>query len=248
MVPASVGFHCPDDVREGARTVRAARTSFGGRVSVSAGRVTGVIVGVNVAVHLLGYAIPGLELRFGDLGLAVLPDGPAGVAAGEYYRLLTSAFLHANLLHLAMNMFALVTIGPPLERELGTGRFVALYVLSALGGSTLSFLVSEPTQLGVGASGAIFGLFGAFYVVSRRLGRETGQIVVLLVVNLVITFSVPVIDWRAHLGGLATGALSAAVLAYAPAGRQRSAAQAVGLGAVAVLLVAGVALRVAALR
>ncbi len=119
-----------------------------------------------------------------------------GVAEGQWYRLLTAAFLHAGLFHLLMNMFALFTVGPPLEAALGRSRFLTLYVLSALGGSTLSMLVSSPGTLGVGASGAIFGLFGAFYVVVRRGGGQTGPLLLLLGINLVITFSVPIIDWR----------------------------------------------------
>jgi hypothetical protein len=91
----------------------------------------------------------------------------AGVADGEYYRLVTAAFLHGGLLHLALNMFALASLGPVLESALGRSRFLALYLLSALGGSTLSFLLAAPNTVGVGASGAIFGLFGAFYVVAR---------------------------------------------------------------------------------
>ena len=109
-------------------------------------------------------------------------------------------------------MFALAQLGPVLEATLGRLRFTTLYVLSALGGSVLSYLLSNPFDLGVGASGAIYGLFGAYYVVVRRLGGETRSIVTLLVINLVITFTIPIIDWRAHLGGLVTGAGAFGVL------------------------------------
>jgi membrane associated rhomboid family serine protease len=144
-------------------------------------------------------------------------------------------------------MVALAQLGPVLEAALGRLRFTALYVLSALGGSVLSYVLSEPYQLGVGASGAIFGLFGAYYVVVRRLGGETRSIVMLLAVNLVITFSVPIIDWRAHLGGLVTGAVVAAAFAYAPRGPARSRLQAVACVAVAVVLAAVVVARTTAL-
>ena len=144
-------------------------------------------------------------------------------------------------------MVALAQLGPVLEAALGRLRFTALYVLSALGGSVLSYLLSEPYQLGVGASGAIFGLFGAYYVVVRRLGGETRSIVMLLAVNLVITFSVPIIDWRAHLGGLVTGAVVAGALAYAPRGPSRSRLQAVACVAVALVLAAVVVARTTAL-
>ncbi len=217
MRSASVGFQCPDDVAAGQRSVREARTAFGGRLSGDTSRVSIVLIGLNVAVFVLGLVVGerDLQTRFGNLpGL----PGFLGVADGEYYRLITAAFLHAGVFHLAMNMFALASLGPMLETALGRSRFLALYVLSALGGSTLSYLLSEPNQLGVGASGAIFGLFGAYYVVVRQLGGETRSILTLLAVNLVITFAIPIIDWRAHLGGLVAGAVVAVALARAPRG------------------------------
>jgi membrane associated rhomboid family serine protease len=242
MRAASVGFQCPECVAAGARTVREPRTVFGGRVSGDTSRVSIALIVANVAVHLLGMAVGEreLQLRFANVpGFA----GSFGVADGEFYRLLTAAFLHAGLFHLAMNMFALAALGPALEQALGRVRFAALYVLSALGGSTLSYLVSAPNQFGVGASGAIFGLFGAYYVVVRHLGGQTGPIAALLAVNLVITFAVPIIDWRAHLGGLVTGALLALALARIPRGPHRTQLQAAACIGVAVLLVALVLVR-----
>ena len=242
MTAASVGFHCPDDVREGQRTVREPRTALGGRISGDTARVSLGLAGISVAVFLLGASglAPDLPVDYGNLALARGDDGQLiGVAAGEPYRLLTAAFLHAGLFHLFTNVFALISIGPALEQALGRARYVALYLVSALGGSTLSYLVSDPGTLGVGASGAIFGLFGAYYVVSRRVGGETRSILTLLAINLVITFAIPIIDWRAHVGGLLTGLLVAAAYAYAPRGPRRTPVQA-GLvaGVVAGLLVA----------
>jgi membrane associated rhomboid family serine protease len=159
-----------------------------------------------------GTPVPGLDL--------------VGVAHGEPYRLLTSAFLHAppnsglGVAHILFNMWALWMIGPQLEQVLGRARFLALYLLSALGGSVLLYLV-DPSQPAVGASGAIFGLFGAFFVVGRKLGAPTGGIVFLLVINLILTFAVPGISWQGHLGGLITGSLLAVAYAYAPAARRR---------------------------
>ena len=251
MRAASVGFQCPECVAQGAKTVRQPRTTFGGRVTGDTSRVSLALVALNVLVFLLGLLTVENELsvRFGNLPGPVTVDGgdSIGVAAGEYYRLLTAAFLHAGVFHIFMNMFALAQLGPVLEQALGRVRFLALYLLSALGGSVLSYLLSSPLQLGVGASGAIFGLFGAYYVVVRRVGGETRSIVTLLVINLVITFAVPIIDWRAHLGGLLTGAAVAAALAYAPRGPQRTATQAAACVAVAVVLVAAVVMRTAAL-
>jgi membrane associated rhomboid family serine protease len=249
MRSASVGFQCPDCVALGARTVRAPRTAFGGRVTAETGRVTMTLIGLCVAVYVVGLGTSDLPERFGNLGLAVSSDRThlIGVADGQYYRLITAAFLHAGLFHILMNMFALAQLGPVLEQALGRWRFLALYLLSALGGSTLSYWLSDPSQLGVGASGAIFGLFGAYYVVVRRLGGETQAIVVLLVINLVITFSVPIIDWRAHIGGLVTGALLAGAFAYTPRGPQQQRLHVVAAVAVAALLVGAVLLRTAQL-
>jgi membrane associated rhomboid family serine protease len=267
MRAASVGFQCPDDVAAGARTTREARTAFGGRISGDTSKVTITLIALNVAVFFLGPLLAGgreLAVSFGNLAGPVLIDNAGtegGVAAGQYYRLLTAAFLHAGVFHLAMNMFALASLGPALESALGRVRYLALYLLSALGGSVLSFVLTDPRlrdlaagtavadflpgigQLGVGASGAIFGLFGAYYVVVRRLGGETRSIVILLAINLVITFTIPIIDWRAHLGGLLVGAAIAAVFAHVPRGPRRSQLQAAGCAAMLVLLVALVAAR-----
>ena len=250
MRSASVGFQCPDDVAAGAKSVRQPRTAFGGRLSGDTSRVSIALIGLNVAVFVLGLlAGQGeLRLRFANLaGPVLIGDELAGVADGELYRLITAAFLHAGLLHLALNMFALASLGPVLESALGRSRFLVLYLLSALGGSTLSFLLAEPNTVGVGASGAIFGLFGAFYVVARRLGGDTRSILTLLVINLVITFAVPIIDWRAHLGGLVTGALVAAAFAFAPRGARRTAVQAAACVAIALALLVAVAVRSQAL-
>jgi membrane associated rhomboid family serine protease len=248
MRSASVGFQCPECVAEGAKTVRTPRTTFGGRVTSDSSRVTLVLIAINVAVFVIGLGVQNLDERFGNLALGLMLSGQVvGVAEGEYYRLITSAFLHAGLLHILFNMFALAQIGPVLENALGRARYFVLYLLAALGGSVTGFLLAPPNQPSVGASGAIFGLFGAYYVVVRRLGGETGPIVLLLVVNLVITFSVPNIDWRAHLGGLVTGAVLAAAFAYAPRGPRQAMLHAAACAALSVAFVVAVVLRTNAL-
>lgn len=247
MVPAAVGFQCPDDVREGARGVRQPRTTFGGSLTADSSLLTTGLVGLVVALFALDLLGGELAADYGMLGSTRGPI-PAGVADGEWYRLLTAAFLHGGTFHLLSNVFALLTVGPPVEAALGRVRFLALYLLSALGGSTLSYVLSAPDQLGVGASGAIFGLAGAWYVITRRLGGDVRPIAALLAVNLVLSFAIPIIDWRAHLGGLAVGSAAAAALAYAPAGPRRAPVQAVALGLLAVVLVAAVLLRTAVLQ
>jgi membrane associated rhomboid family serine protease len=249
MIEASVGFQCPECVREGNATVRQGRTTLGGRVSGDAGYVTKVLIGLNVAVFVVQQASSSFTGRFDLVGAFPPPPGVAfeGVADGQYYRLLTAAFMHGGLLHIAFNMYALFLFGPPLEAALGRARFTVLYLVSALGGSAASYAFNAPYQPSLGASGAVFGLLGAFLVVNRRLGRDNSGLFVLVAINLAIAF-VPNtnIDWRAHVGGLLTGTLVTAALAYAPP-RIRNVVQAAGTVVVLLIIVAIVVWRTAAL-
>ncbi len=249
MIPASVGFQCPECVREGNKDVRQARTVFGGRVTTDPGWVSKVLIGINVVAFVLQQSVAGFTTRFFDIGLAFDPvrNQPIGVADGEYYRLLTSAFLHENVLHIALNMYALYLFGPPVEAALGRVRFAALYLVAAVGGSALSYAFASPNQPSLGASGAVFGLLGAFLVVNRRLGRDTSSVMVLLVINFAFGFLVPRIDWRAHLGGLIAGSLCALAIAYAPPSR-RTAVQVGGIAAVVVCVLAVIVWRTLGLR
>ena len=224
MVEASVGFQCPGCVSEGNRGVRRARTTFGGR-AVAKPYVTWTILGMMVAGFLaqLGTSTPigqagasPLVWEFAMLGIGRVEDGTLlGVLPGEWYRLLTAAFLHGSIFHLLFNGYAMYLLGTQLERWLGHVRFLTLWVLGALAGSVLS-LLAEPNQFSVGASGAIFALFGAVLVIGRRLRLDLRMIGVLLVVNLVLTFVVPNISWTAHIGGLVAGLVLGAVFAYLP--------------------------------
>lgn len=208
MRSAAVGHQCPDCVGEGARSVAQPRTAFGGR-QVNAPLVTYVLIAANVVMFVLQKAVPGLQRE-----LILWPAGTAYY--GEYYRLITSAFLHDGITHILFNMWALWVIGPSLERWLGRTRFVALYALSALGGSVLVYVLTAPNSGTLGASGAIFGLFGATFALARRLNFDVRWIIGLIVINLGITFVVPGISWQGHVGGLLTGAAVGAVYAYAP--------------------------------
>jgi membrane associated rhomboid family serine protease len=188
-----------------------------------------------------------LQLTRGAAFTAALEFSPP-YARSEPWRFLTAAFLHSpNFLpHILFNMYALWLLGPYLESLLGHVRFAALYLLSAVGGSVGYFLLVTPSVDAygawvtptVGASGAIFGIFAALLIVNRRLGRDTGGLVVLIVINGALGF-IPNLNiaWQAHAGGLVTGALVTAVLVAAPANR-RAVVQPVGLVAVAVLLLA----------
>jgi membrane associated rhomboid family serine protease len=138
---------------------------------------------------------------------ALYADGTlAGVANGEWWRLETATFLHYGLIHLAMNMFSLYFAGSILEQVIGRWRFLLLYVVSGLAGSAGALLLSKPTALTAGASGAIFGILGGLLVLERRGRIATGgQVLGLIVLNLVITFAIPGISVGGHLGGLVGG-------------------------------------------
>ncbi len=248
MIPAAVGFQCPECVKEGNKDVRQAKTVFGGSADASPGVVSKVLIVLNVVAFVAQQASDAFTRRFWDIGLAFDPQAgdTVGVADGEVYRLLTSAFLHDGIFHIALNMYALYLFGPQLEAALGRLRFIVLYVVSALGGSALSYAFAPPNQPSLGASGAVFGLLGAYLVISRKLGRDTTGVMVLLAINFAYGFLVPRIDWRAHLGGLIAGALVAVVMAYAPRER-RNLVQVVGTVAILVLIGAVVAWRTAEL-
>ncbi len=201
----------------GRRTVREPRTHFGGRQGSTTPVVTYVLIALNVLVFLLETVSGGLQRQ-----LALW--SPA-VADGDLYRLVTSAFLHYGMTHLLFNMWALYVVGPPLERWLGRLRFTALYVLSALGGSVLVYLLSPLNAATAGASGAVFGLFAATFVVGKRLNLDVRGVVALIAINLAFTLVIPMISsqsisWQGHLGGLVTGALVALGYAYAPRDRR----------------------------
>ncbi|NLU76075.1 rhomboid family intramembrane serine protease [Streptomyces sp. HNM0575] len=229
MVPASVGFQCPECVRTGSGTGHSAaasapRTIAGGVIAADRRLVTKILLGVNaavfVAVLIAGDRLVNDLLLFGQA--VTEPYGPVqGVAQGQWYRLLSSMFLHQEIWHIAMNMLGLWFLGPPLEAALGRLRFTALYLLSGLGGSALTFFVSAPGQASLGASGAIFGLFGATAVLMRRLKYDMRPILILLAINLVFTFTWRNISWQAHIGGLVVGALIAYAMVHAPRKHRR---------------------------
>ncbi len=218
---AAVGQQCVECVRAGNRGNRQASAVFGGRV-VSGAVVTWALVGINVLLYLVELARPSLGYDLGMIGLGRFSvGGPLqGVAQGQWYRLITSAFLPPpggglGPLDIIFNMWALILVGPALERLLGHVRYLTVYLVSALGGSVVLYLL-VPYELALGASGAIFGLFGAWFVVARRLRLDSRWIVTVVVLNLVIGFVVPNIAWQAHLGGLLAGGLLTAAYAYAP--------------------------------
>jgi membrane associated rhomboid family serine protease len=256
MTMAPVGIRCPDHsgrpqgVERVAKGIR--RASFEG----GAGQLTKAFLAVNVAVFFVavatGASLSGAGGPLYDWGALVLrgffPDGTTvGLAEGEWWRLLTAAFLHHGIFHLGMNMLVLYLVGTPLEMALGRGRYLLLYVVSALAGSAGALLLS-PGAITVGASGAIFGIFGAALVLERQgIYALGGSIMGLVVINLVITFAIPGISIGGHLGGFAGGAL--ATLALSRFGRAHAVYGRPGLVGVAGVLAVGlVAVGIAVLQ
>jgi membrane associated rhomboid family serine protease len=217
--------------------VRRPAGRFAGAVASQA-RVTQVLIGVNVVLYLIMLIHSSLESDWWMLGNAV--------AAGQWYRLITSALLPGagglGLLDIAFNMWALFIVGPAMERQLGAVRYLAVYLLSAIGGAVSYYFLAPPGQPALGASGAIFGLFGAWFVVARRLGVDARGVVFLIVINLALGFVVPYIAWQAHVGGLVTGGVLTAAYVYAPRQR-RGLIQLTATVAVLAVLAIGVIIR-----
>lgn len=244
---AAVGVQCIDCVREQAKTVRSARTPFGGRPTDGRPLVTYGIIAL-CAVVFLAEKVPGLDV-VGDFAFAPV------LAASEPWRFLTAAFLHSPtfLPHILFNMVALWQVGPALERLFGRVRFAAVYLISAVAGSVGCLVLANPHDVmpgsswatySLGASGAVFGLFGSAAFVMRRLKLDARPLIAIIVINGVLGFVVSGIAWQAHLGGLVAGTAATAVLVEAPR-TKRTAIQVAGLAAIVVVLAVASWLRIA---
>ena len=211
--PAAVGVQCVDCVAQGNRDVRTARTSFGGVLRSGDTVVTKVVIALCLVIYVAKYVLPAGLFDYLPLGNFSQQYSNA-FSADTWWQPLTSGFLHAGLLHLLFNMYALWVTGQYLEPLLGRLRFSALYFVSLLAGAAGGLLLPGTADSSlVGASGGIFGLFAAMFVVNRHLGRQTGQIAALIVINFVIGVVYAGISWQAHLGGLLAGAVVAWVMA-----------------------------------
>jgi membrane associated rhomboid family serine protease len=216
MNPASVGFQCPDDVRAGNAGVRQPRRTTGLRVASSRfGPVTLTLIGLNVlvalatAVSAVANGVNPLRSFSSPLQDAFL-TAPVLVDEGEWWRVVTSAFTHVSPVHLVLNMLALLVFGSELERQLGRGRYLTVYLVAALGGAAAIQLFASPYGGVVGASAAIYGLLGALGVLLVSRKQDLRGLLTLLVINLAVSFF-PGISWQGHIGGLVAGALTAAV-------------------------------------
>jgi membrane associated rhomboid family serine protease len=242
MISAAVGFQCPDCVKAGAKASRQRRGPFGGAVSGNPATTTIVIIALNALVWLAitatGGALSGLTqwLSLSAHGVCELTN-PAGYylpgatgaqclaqadtrwvpgfADGAVWQPLTSMFTHEDFMHLAFNMLALWFLGPQLERIVGRVRFLALYLLAGLAGSSTVLWLSGPMTSTLGASGAVFGLMGGMLVIAIRVHADLQTILIWLGINAVYTFMNPGVSWQGHFGGLVGGVVIGFIVAYA---------------------------------
>lgn len=202
MTQGSVGFHCPECVKAAAK---AAPTYTARTLPMAQPYVTYVLMAINIAVFVIDLGL-GATLTSGrgelwERGVLLAP----GVASGEWWRLITSGFLHYGIIHLAMNMFVLWRIGPQIEKLLGHIQYLALYLASMAAGA-LGALLLSPEGLTAGASGAVFGLLGAAaaFQISNKINLWTSGLGGLIAINLAISL-VPGVSLGGHLGGIIAG-------------------------------------------
>ncbi|TMK56401.1 MAG: rhomboid family intramembrane serine protease [Actinobacteria bacterium] len=241
MTPTPVGMRCPECASQRTKVVR----NPTGTPGFETAPATYVLIAVNVIVFLVqiasgsgGLFSGGISQFTADFGLY----GPS-VAEGEWYRLVTNGFLHASIIHIGFNMFLLLVLGRLLEPALGTPRFLVLYFASLLAGS-FGALVVDPNVLTIGASGAVFGLAGAVFVIARGRGMNelAGEIGFLIVFNLVFSFVSPRISVGGHIGGLVGGVICALVIVAGEKGlfgRNRLPLELAAMVAIGVLAVVG---------
>ncbi len=274
MNDAAVGFQCPSCVAEGRKATRSGRTAYGGLRSANPSLTSIVLIAINAAVWLLVVLVPSnliYRLSLSPSGVCASRSAPGerfpifseaacrvgtnpagdgqwidGVSDGAYWQLITSAFTHEQVWHIAFNMLALWFLGPQLEMAVGRTRYLALYLLSGLAGSTLVYWASGEFSTTLGASGAIFGLMGALLVLAVKVRGNVQQILVWIGVNIAFTLTFPGISWQGHLGGFLGGLLIAAILVYSPR-QNRTLWQLAGLATLAVGLVAAILARTATL-
>jgi membrane associated rhomboid family serine protease len=258
MRSASVGFQCPECVKEGSKATRSGRTAYGGQRSANPALTTQVLVGINLAVFVLivatGWGSSAWVTRLGLVPDVACTKGnifgcfavQEGVAHGSAWQLLTSMFTHVQLWHIGFNMAALWVLGPQLELAIGRSRFLALYFLSGLGASATTYWLAGPHSLTIGASGAIFGLMAALLVIAYKVVGNIQAMYAWIAGNVIITIIVPNVSWSGHLGGFVTGGLIGAALVYAPKDR-RSLFQSLAFAGVSFLVAVAIVVRTAVL-
>ena len=240
MRPAAVGYQCPDCLAAAGGSSR-----HRARLTVHRqGRLTRAIIGLNVAMFAVEVLVGGPGMLFAPNTLKLYNLGalyPWAVAAGQWWRLITAMFLHAGVLHIALNMWALWLFGTLIEEAFGPVRFLTIYFVSGFLGSVSSYLFSNPNVVAVGASGAIFGLLGAWIAYNfRRRSTAFGAMnlrsaITIVALNLVLGFSIAGIDIFAHLGGLIGGAVAGVLADGFGTRRTRTRVAVAGMAALVVL-------------
>ena len=241
MHTASVGFQCPKCAGSGRATTRPARTLFGASLSPGTGRATYVLMGILAAVFVLDLITRGLATQ-------LLAMGNIAVASGQFWRLVTAAFTSGGLLGLLMNLLVLWLAGRAIEAALGSWRFVLLYLAAGLGGMTLFFVLAPWSSATIGATSAIVGLLAANAIGKLKTGEsipgDVGLLILLVLYAVLVGFFS--FGWIGLIGGIAVGALSGAILAYAPRDN-RMVIQLVGILGVVVICFGVVVLKIALL-
>jgi membrane associated rhomboid family serine protease len=236
MHQAPVGWQCPDCIAAGAKRTRVIRPFAGSGANrtgiVGSTNPTPVVIAL-VAVCVVIFVISGFGKASVIDRFGMWPNGVH--FEHQYYRLFTSIFLHLDFLHIAFNMVTLLIVGPAVEVMVGKSRFLTLFVVTGIGGNVLSYLIAPAAGVSAGASGAIFGVMGAYVVLALIRHKPMGPVVALIAINLVIGFTGN-IEWQAHIGGLVTGAVLALAYQYASTLRQVTREVAVTVGASAATL------------
>jgi membrane associated rhomboid family serine protease len=238
MTPAAVGLRCPDHAgtRKRVNAPRVVRRVPQGRTDAL---VTRTLIAINVVVYLItAVQGNGINNPGGTLFAKFWLDAP-DVAQGGWWRLITAAFLHASILHIGFNMYVLYAIGSHVEQYLGRARFLALYLAAGLAGSA-GALVLTPLSVTVGASGAIFGMLGAWLIIEwQTTGRLAGNAMTWIVINLALSFAIANISIGGHIGGLIGGIL--VTLSFANWGRGHAAYGKIGFAGFAGLVIVAIA-------
>lgn len=228
---AAVGVHCPECIRESRGSAPRRRPAI-----VTAFRRSGDRPVVTYSIIAICFVVYIAQFILGNAFTVYIVLIPEQTARMWPWTLVTSMFAHWSILHIALNMYSLWVFGPILERALGRGRYLALYLLAGFGGSVAVILLA-PGATVAGASGAIFGLLGAFFVIQRHLGGNSTQLLVVIALNLLLGFIIPNVAWQAHVGGLIVGC-AIAFIYMRTRNRGQKPLQAVLVAGVGVVLVA----------
>lgn len=229
---APVGQKCPECVRAAGRQKIIRGRAVLAEPSFQTSPVAFTLIVINVIIFVIGLSSTSLQndlvRNFGSLRLATDQGALIGVEAGQWWRVITAAFLHGGFLHILFNMYFLYIFGPRLEQQVKSGSFAGIYLASAAGGSLASVLFGPPNVPSIGASGALFGLFGAWlYAAYRQRGSAAGkamfnQLGAILLLNMALPFFIRNIDWHGHLGGLFTGVAIAFLWERLASGRRNA--------------------------